>query len=330
MWREVDDKRTWNGVVSAQQNASFLQSWEWGEFQESLGRTAKRLSWNNEILAQAIKMPLPFSQYYWYIPHGPIIAQEPQSIHPILWELEDMLNDGALFYRLDPVRRIPPPTEKEKQERDSRPLKFVKATQPQCTRILDLSQSEDELLRQMHQKTRYNIRLAEKRGVVAQEGAIERFLEMYNETAKRDQFKQNPDDWLTAMAHALQGTSAASIKLWQASYTGMPIAGSMTAYYGDTVTYLHGASSNQHREVMAPYVLHWHIIKDAKARGHRYYDFRGVNPEEQDHWAYKTSWEGISRFKSGFGGELVCYPYSFDVLFKPWLYTMYTFLRKFR
>jgi len=288
------------------------------------------LSYQNQLYAQAIKMPLPFSNHYWYIPHGPVIAREPKNIHPILWELEDSLNDGALFYRLDPIKRIPPLTDKEKRERDARPLTFVQATQPQCTAVLDITKSEDELLANMHQKTRYNIRLAEKKGVQVRAGSIREFLEMYHQTADRDTFTQNPDTWLESMSRNMSQKSDASITIWIATLNHTPLAGSMTAYFGDTATYLHGASSNEHRNVMAPYLLHWRIIREAQKQRIKHYDFRGVNPNEKDHWAYKKSWEGITRFKSGFSGELVCYPYSFDVIFNTWLYSMYTFLRRFR
>ncbi|MDZ4221394.1 MAG: peptidoglycan bridge formation glycyltransferase FemA/FemB family protein [Patescibacteria group bacterium] len=330
MWKTVTDKREWNDVVAAQPSARFLQSWEWGEFQKTWGREVKRLSYNNEVLVQAIKMPLPLNNHYWYIPHGPVIINQPEHIHPILWELEDTLNDGALFYRLDPIKRIPPPTEKEKQERDARPLTFVHATQPQCTRILNLNQSQDELLAKMHPKTRYNIRLAEKKGVQVRAGSIREFLDMYHQTADRDKFAQNPDAWLESMSRNMSQKSDASIAIWIAVLNRTPLAGSMTAYFGDTATYLHGASSNEHRNVMAPSVLHWRIMQEAQKQHIKHYDFRGINPNEKDHWAYKQSWEGITRFKSGFGGELVCYPYSFDVTFKPWLYRMYTLVRKLR
>ncbi|OJI06424.1 hypothetical protein BK004_03735 [bacterium CG10_46_32] len=327
MWKEVSDKGTWNDVVGSQKNARFLQSWEWGAFQKSWGCQVKRLSWNHEVLVQAVKMPLPAAHYYWYIPHGPIITKEQKNIHELLWALEDTLNDGALFYRLDPVKRIPPPTEKEKQERDSRPLKFVHATQPQCTAVLDITKSEDELLAHLHSKTRYNIRLAEKRGVTISEGSIEDFIKLNHETKTRDKFASHQDAYYQKMIASLPKDV---IKIYQATYQNKVIASNIIITFGDTATYTHGTSSNQHRDTMAPYLLQWHTIQTAAAQHIKHYDFWGVNPNEKDHWAYKQSWEGITRFKSGFAGELVCYPYSFDVTFKPWLYRMYTLVRKLR
>lgn len=132
------------------------------------------------------------------------------------------------------------------------------------------------------------------------------------------------------MAHHLSGQSGASIKVWIASYNTTPVAGSMTAYFGDMVTYLHGASANEHRNVMAPYLLHWEIAKDAKKDGYHYYDFRGVNPGNANHLIYKKSWEGITRFKTGFGGEFVSNPPSFDLIYRPTWYRLYRLFKAVR
>ncbi len=313
MWQEVDDKRTWNDAVGACPAARFLQSWEWGEFQESLGRTVKRLSWSDEVLAQAIKMPLPMSYHYWYIPRGPLSVKSTPG-----WQeaLKENLDDGALFVRVDPAISV-----------SIKGARTMPATQPQCTRILNLSQSEDDLLGQMHQKTRYNIRLAEKRGVVISEGSIEEFLKLNKETKARDQFASHPDEYYQTMVSLL---SKNFIKVWQASYQNQVIVSNIIITFGETVTYAHGASSNEHRDVMAPYLLHWRILQDAKKRGIKHYDLWGVNPEDASHSAYKKSWQGITRFKAGFGGELVCHLRSFDVIYNSWLYTMYTFVRSIR
>ncbi|MBI1961119.1 MAG: peptidoglycan bridge formation glycyltransferase FemA/FemB family protein [Parcubacteria group bacterium] len=317
MWQEVRDQNKWNGLVGSQAGARFLQSWEWGEFQKSLDRLVVRLSWNGVALVQAIRMPLPLSKYYWYIPHGPVIVKSAAG-----WPdaLKEKLNDGALFVRVDPTTPSPPPY-KGGGGRE------VSATQPQCTAILDLSQSEDALLGQMRQKTRYNIRLAEKKGVEVGKGSIENFLRLNHEAKMRDRFSPHTDEYYQAMVTSLPSDF---IRIWQATYQNEVIASNIVVTYGDTATYTHGASQSKHREVMGPHVLHWRIMQDAKKQGIKRYDLWGANPEEQDHPAYKKSWEGISRFKAGFGGKRTCYPNSFDVIFEPWLYTMYTFVRNIR
>ena len=330
MWQEVDDKGTWNDVVSACSAARFLQSWEWGEFQKSLGRRVVRLSWNDAALVQAICMPLPMSKHYWYIPHGPVVVKNAPG-----WPdaLKEKLNGRALFVRVDPVVDIPPlrpPLGKRGEIRGISPLSQrgdIKSTQPQCTRVLNLSQSEDEFLGQMHQKTRYNIRLAERKGVNISEGSIEDFLRLNRETKARDRFTSHADAYYRSMVASLPKDF---IAVWQATYQDEVVASNIVITYGDTATYAHGASSNERKDTMAPYLLQWHVMQDAKKRGIAYYDFWGANPEDENHPAYKRSWQGITRFKAGFGGAPVCYPNSFDVIFNSWLYTMYTFVRNVR
>ncbi len=295
MWQEAKDRGAWNELVGNQQHARFLQSWQWGEFQESLGRKVLRLSWRDELMAQAIRMQFPGGFFYWYVPHGPVVVREAEHIYSALASFEERLGGaGALFSRIDPVRRFLPSSEKEERMRNTRPLWFVPATQPQCTSILDLSKTEGELLAAMHQKTRYNIRVAERKGVVIGEGSVEDFLRLNRETKERGKFTPHPDAYYQKMVDALPEDFIAT---WQATYRGAPVASALVISFGDTATYAHGASSNEHREIMAPYLLHWEIMQDAKKRGVHYYDLGGVNPDDRTHAAYKKSWEGITRFK---------------------------------
>ncbi len=328
MWQKIEDKQTWNDLIGSQSHARFLQSWEWGEFQASHGRKVLRFSWNNELLVQAIKMPLPFGKNYWYIPHAPVVVPETEDAFSAVNELADELGQhGALFLRVDPISRIDPTTEEQKQKRSNRALEFVPATQPTCTRVLDLSLSPEDLLAQMHQKTRYNIRLAKKKGVKVSEGSIEEFIKLNRETKERDAFTTHADEYYEKMISSLP---SGFVKIWQATYQSKVIASNIIISFGDTITYTHGASSNEYREAMAPYILHWEIIKQSKLQGIKYYDFWGVNPEDKTTTIYKKSWEGISRFKAGFGGELICYPHSFDLIYRKGWYRLYRLLRKLK
>jgi peptidoglycan pentaglycine glycine transferase (the first glycine) len=338
MWQNIEDKQQWNSLVEAQKNSRFLQSWEWGEFQKFWNRKVVRLSWENKLLVQAIKMPLPFGKSYWYVPHAPVIASNTEDAFIAMSELSNELaKHGALFMRVDPIARLEPPTEKEKTERAERPLQFIPTTQPHCTRILDLSLSdlssvasakgEEELLSQMHQKTRYNIRLAEKKGVSIKEGNVSDFLKLNNQTTERDKFVSHPDSYYQKMSELLPDNF---IKIWSAEYEGKILSSNIVLYFGDTATYTHGTSSNENRELMAPHLLQWEIIKHAKSKGFKNYDFYGVNPEDEEHSGYKKSWQGISRFKAGFGGKLICYPKSFDLIYNNSWYSLYRLTQKLR
>jgi lipid II:glycine glycyltransferase (peptidoglycan interpeptide bridge formation enzyme) len=97
-------------------------------------------------------------------------------------------------------------------------------------------------------------------------------------------------------------------------------------YFGDTATYLHGASSRERRELMAPHLLHWTAMMDAKSWGFRTYDFWGVAPEGVE----GHSWAGITRFKRGFGGKYVAYPGTYDVPVDRFWYGLYAATQKLR
>jgi lipid II:glycine glycyltransferase (peptidoglycan interpeptide bridge formation enzyme) len=198
--------------------------------------------------------------------------------------------------------------------------------QAQCVRILDISKSADQLLSTMHPKTRYNINLAVKKGVTIGPGNIDDFLLLNRATRQRDKFRPHPDYYYQKMAETL---GSDFLKIWQASYQNKVLTSVIIIYFDDTATYVHGASSDEHREVMAPHLLHWEIIKDAQAREFSYYDLGGVNPDDKNHPAHKKSWEGISRFKQSFGGDIVCYPDSFDLIYHLWWYRLYRLAKKF-
>jgi lipid II:glycine glycyltransferase (peptidoglycan interpeptide bridge formation enzyme) len=112
-----------------------------------------------------------------------------------------------------------------------------------------------------------------------------------------------------------------NIKLFLAKHDGKVIAGNIVAFFGDTVTYMHGASSNEFRNLMAPYALQWHCIKLAKQSGYKYYDFYGISDDK---------WPGVTRFKRGFGGKELEYPGTWDAVFDGVKYKIYGLLRKIR
>jgi len=316
MWQKVEEKQQFK-------SNNFLQSWGWGEFQESLGCEVLRFSWEEKIFVQAIKMLLPFGKFYWYIPRGPVVLDKSVDVNEAMRDLsKELEKQGALFLRIDPISTTPPlnpPLSKGGE--------VVASTQPECTRILDLSKDEEVLLSEMHQKTRYNIRLAEKKSVKIRKGAIEEFIRLNHQTKKRDKFTSHSDEHYQKMIKTLPSDF---IKIWHAEYEGKILASALVLYYKDTATYVHGASSDEHKNIMAPHLLHWKIIQDAKMKGFKNYDLYGANPLEENHPAYKKSWQGISRFKAGFSGGLICYPHSFDLIYRPFWYRIYKLLKSIK
>ena len=179
--------------------------------------------------------------------------------------------------------------------------------------IVDLTKTEEEILARMHSKTRYNINLAAKKElrIKKQEVRMGEFWELLEKTAKRDEFFLHPKQYYEELMKMPE------VKLFgvylppptppilggEGRGNAQHIATAMVSFWGDTATYLHGASDYEYRAVMAPYLLHWEIMKQAKAAGMKHYDFGGVAPQnEPDHFL-----AGVTRFKSGwedFNGKM--------------------------
>ena len=321
MLREITDKNEWDNLLAQAQVASgkFLQSWEWGEFHRSIGRPVRRFE-SRGCLAQIVELPLPLGKKYWLCPKGPL-AVPGAALHLdrfIGASAEEAKKAGAIFIRLEP-QEIP----------KGLGLKHTKQVNPPCTSIVNVARSEEEILAAMHPKTRYNIRVAEKHGVLAgpwpvargpwNEESRKRFDETFRlleETAKRDDFRLHPRSYYEAQV------KMPNAEVFAATRAGKLLAAAIVIFEGETATYLHGASSNADRSLMAPYALHWAIIKEAKARGSSHYDLWGIS-EARD-----SGWAGITRFKRGWGGTESCVPGTFDLPTSGFWYSVYRLVRR--
>lgn len=178
--------------------------------------------------------------------------------------------------------------------------------QPPDTVVLDLTQSEEELLNGMKPKTRYNVRLAMKKGVEVRPGTtadLEQWYTLYQETAFRDRIAIHPYSYYRTLFELSlsYGGESPLLSLFLASYEGTPVGGIIVALFKGEAFYLYGASSNQHRNVMASYLLQWEAIKWAKREGASRYDLFGIPPQEDP--AHPMG--GLYRFKTGFGGRIL-------------------------
>ncbi len=183
--------------------------------------------------------------------------------------------------------------------------------QPRFVFRLDVDgKSEDELMNSFHSKTRYNIRVAERKGVeirLCGKEAVADFSRIMLETGVRDGFVVRNADYFENMLDNL----GENCRLYMAYSEGVPIAGTLAIHYGDKVWYLYGASSNEHRNLMPNYLLQWTMIKWAAELGCRIYDFRGVSGDiSEDNPLY-----GLYRFKKGFNGEFCEFVGEFDFVF---------------
>lgn len=287
---------------------SILQSWAWGEFQGSLEQKIHRFS-GEDFACQAIETALPLGKKYFYVPRGPL-----GNVESALIDLRQLGSDrAAIFSRIEPQQMVKLP-------------RAVKDTQPAIDWMLDLEKTEEELLIGMKPKTRYNINLAQRKGILVREGTQADLItlwQLFLETANRNKIRLHPQNYYWQMWDHL---APEYLKILIAEYKGQPLAGILLSLFSDTATFLHGGTSPKMKEAMAPHLLHWEAIRKARNLGFKHYDFGGVSPQDQQHHA----WAGLSRFKKGFGGLEVKYPGSFDLIFSPIWYNVYKQGRKIK
>lgn len=299
---------------------SFLQTKEWLDFQKHIGRMVWRFD-NGKIKANIIQHDLPFGKNYLYIPHGPeIYFGEIQSglkneVDNFLAYLKNLAKENkSIFIKFEPLTDIVAELVFRKGIKLSK-----KHIQPQRTVVIDLNLQEEVLLSKMHHKTRYNIRLAEKHGLRTEESNdLETFWKLLKKTAKQDQFSTHSKSYYEKLKEFFKDKEL-QIKIFFVVHDGKHLAGAIALAYGDTVYYLHGAMNRDYKSWMAPYLMHWEIIKWAKAQGYHYYDFWGIDANR---------WPGVTRFKLGFGGHETEYPGSFDLPVSKIWYLIYKVARR--
>ncbi|MEA1963028.1 MAG: peptidoglycan bridge formation glycyltransferase FemA/FemB family protein [Patescibacteria group bacterium] len=333
---EIKDKNKYNNFIKQQKHSQFLQSWEWGEFQKNAGNKVLRLGVKDDgkllFAISLIKKSLPFGVNYFYAPRGSILNYPPKADKPRVGEFlfkevkKIAKKEKCIFLRFDPVNQLHPSSEYKQitnytRQASTSKLRIVKTidVQPSKTLILDIFKSEDELLKQMHQKTRYNIRLAARKGVEIKvikdvDKYFEEFWKLMAQTEKRDGFRLHNKSYYYKMLKF----DKKFIKLIAVFYKNKMLCANIVSFFGRLSAYVHGASSNENRNLMAPYALQWHSIKLAKEYNFKYYDFNGID---------KQKWSGITRFKKGFGGEEINYFGTYDLVFNSCKYNLYKILR---
>ncbi len=333
--RVTDDiRKKWDEFVSTHAtDGGILQSWLWGDFQKALGRPIFRLaeySREGDLVAVAllVKQEIHFDYNYLYCPRGPVInTANFDDASPFFSEIKALAREQKSFLvRVDPAWTIG--SDKRLLDADFR--KTEKEVQPKCSLIIDITKSEDELLGGMKQKTRYNLNLATKKPVVVRVSSeiadVEPFWQLMKQTAKRDGIRSHPKEYYKKMFELLSPDGTAQFFI--AQYDNKIVAVNMVTFFGTTCTYLHGTSADLYRGVMAPYLLQWHAIVEAKKRGIQWYDFGGVNA----HSFQDQRWAGITRFKTGFVPDQPPTEFvgGFEAVINPVIYSAYTFIKQIR
>lgn len=330
----IEEKERFDCFMASCPKGHILQTWEWGELKAKTGWKPIRLVAERagQIVGaiSILKRKVPMGNWsIFYAPRGPVLDIEDQDVWNSL--LQGVKNQAkkhnAIFLKIDPD--VKDDNTQWQQRISESGFKAVdkgpgfEGVQPRFVFRLDITPDEETLLANCHQKTRYNIRLAEKRGVEIVENApreqLETFYRILSETATRDKFLIRPFSYYEAFYDILvpQGLG----EMFLATYKGEVIAGTLAFKLGDKAWYIYGASSNAHRNVMPNYLIQWKMICWAKQHGCTMYDFRGVPGDvSESHPLY-----GLVKFKRGFNGEYTKFIGEYDLVYKPAIYRLYHF-----
>ena len=316
-------------------NSEFLQSAQWRKFQEEVGRKTFHLE-NEGFSASVIEHNLPVVGKYFYVPRGPEVNDSHQS--SVISHQMQQLTELAKKNDAGWIRIEPETAETLKLISENISEKVVRAPhdmQPKEVFVLDISKTPEQLLSEMKPKTRYNINLAKKKGVMIVKSQkskaesqkyVDAFLKLTREMATRNGIATHSEDYYHKM---MESFPQDSLKIYVAEYDGKIIAANLVLFFGSTATYLHGASGNENRNVMAPFFLQWQAILDARENGCTFYDFGGVQTAGVDHQMH-SDLVGVTNFKLGFAPETkpIEFPGSYDIIVNPRAYAIYRGLQK--
>lgn len=373
------ESNIWNSIISKLPNPHFLQSYEWGQVKAKYGWEPIYLVWDNEgkmkeerdvnnlssfafhpsaaaliLKRQILRNGFAARLSILYSPKGPLLDWTNESLRRrVLDDLQSFAKkQGAIFLKMDPdvvLGTGVPASEGDvidnngqvvMSELKRRGWEYSSdQIQFKNTVLIDLNPTEDELLTRMKQKTRYNIRLAEKKGVAIRVGTSEDLSSLYKiyaETSVRDGFvirdegyyktvweifmRSNVDTLESLQVSTFQPANLPTCEPLIAEVNGEPVAAIFLFYFGGCAYYVYGMSRDTHREKMPTNLLQWEAMKRAKAKGCGMYDLWGA-PDVFDE---TDSMWGVYRFKEGLGGKVVRTLGAWDYAPSPLWYRMYS------
>ncbi len=328
--RTIQDRNEWNAFFSSAAPQTFLQSWEWGVFQESLGEQVFHVGiYGDDTLVGIALFILVRARRGTFLlcPHGPILPAQHEAFEMLLDEAKRIAkNECCQWIRVCPL------AEDTREARDVlKASGFRRAPihmHPELSWLLDLSSSEEELLSHMRKTTRYSIKKAVKDGVVVLQSStmedVEKFYQVYQETVDRQHFVAFSKKYLAQELAAFGGGAV----FFFAVHNGRILATALIVFAGRTAFYHHGASSQKDTKIPAAYLLQWEAIREAKRRGCTTYNFWGIAPEGKP----KHPWAGLSLFKKGFGGfsEQYVPAHDYALSWRYWLNYVIEYIRRKR
>lgn len=299
-------------IVANPDGGNILQTRAWGESKVPQSWRPRYLIGNDggrEIAMLALTRRIPGLGELWYSPKGPGVA-DVEQLRRLLAKREGF--DGAFCIKVEPELADTPGNRNGLRRAGA--LKVPDVQIHRATVVIDLSPSEDQLLSSFKSKTRYNIRLAARKGVSVEAVACDEamtatFYRLYAETATRADFALRPEPYYTRYWRLLEASGQG--QLFVARHQGKIIAGVFACCLGAKGWYKDGGSSNEHRELMAPHLLQWEVMRWLRSRGIGTYDLVAV-PRREELNEQHPMW-GLWRFKSGFRSDITEFVGAWDV-----------------
>ena len=321
--------------------ASFLQSSMWGEFKSRFGWkfSAFLIEWTDEsrpLLVLSRRLLPGFS--FVYIPWGPALPEnftgdKANALAELAKKLKHFLPGNIIFTRFEPPWYSICEFSRESADffYDAGLKRAAATVQPPDTVIINLNASNEEILSQMKPKWRYNISLAEKKGIHIKTGGqeeLEIFYDLLKETAQRDGIAIHSINYYKTLFELCNQhkKSNMDLRLYIASHEEDVLAAIFVLFRGKDATYLYGASSNNKRNLMAPYALQWKAMLNAKEMGCLFYELFGIPPDEDPNHPMA----GLYRFKTGFGGQIIHRPGTWDYPYKKIIYNLFNIAEALR
>jgi peptidoglycan pentaglycine glycine transferase (the first glycine) len=329
---DPDRWRAWDRHVEATEASGFMQTSWWARFREPLGfeHFAVTIRHEGAIVGGALVGRWEFAprQCFYYVQEGPLLPEGDgafarQVFDAVLQRIEAhrRADTGRVSHlRIEPRWRPPAGF----APGFAAPAFSDIYREPRRTLCLDLRQSDEALLAQMKPKGRYNIRVAQRHGVVVVEDnsaqGLADFVRLYQRTADRQGIDRKPASYFRSM-HAL---ASPPLSLLFAEHRGRRLAAALVLRCGRRATYFYGGSLAVQRRVMAPYLLHYEAARRARDAGCDGYDLWGVAPSERpDH-----PWQAISEFKRKFGGVELDFGPTLDLIYDAAAYARFRALQR--
>ena len=313
--------------------SSIFQTPEWEKFKLETGYSKSFRA--DDVLI--LKKDLPMGRSMLYSPMVPENQEPARSCCNAAGGLRIKNNDfwdqirifakaeNAIFYRVE----FDIPTSYKLEAESWGIKKSFEEMQPEHTLVINLAKSEEEILAQMKQKGRYNIKIAEKNNILVRKTRnIDNFYDLYGRTGKRHKITFRNKNYFQALLDNLEPKGYGELFEAYGQVEGKEtvLASAICTFYKGKAIYLFGASSDEHKNLMAPYKLQWEMIREAMRRQCTTYDFFGIAPEDKPN----HPWAGVTRFKKQFGGEEIEIHGSYDKVFKPLGYKLFKIAEKLR